>query len=450
MHQLPLRGLAKANALVIASSEWTAQSADELTEFLDQLTSAIDEIDPEQIIREVNEDREIAGFPPISSAEVAADALRERRLAWRRSAMALLESTPTPLMMEAMSLLVDKVKAEHSFTRFLHELVDDYALRMQPFLAREITGAERLVTRARDFAGSRPDAMPPIFDAMAELLANWEKLTRPIQISATLRGQRDEDSEHLAFTFRNLSVDLFNDYDLLNEAKILSKIIGRYFTALPKVALKTTEDFEALVGISAQVARRDAEMSYSVDIGTFSKSRLAIDKSGVEWRGHRTRLEAVRGVTWGAVRKSVNGIPTGTDYLISWNDGVVTTTAEFRNGAIFEAFIPKLWQGVGFRIVSEMATKLGAGGELRFGNMIARNDTVVLTRRKMFSSEPVEFKWADVSVTSADGSFVVNGPKGSKASEKIGYREIYNIHFFEALVRHAFEKGRVRLSEGFS
>lgn len=153
---------------------------------------------------------------------------------------------------------------------------------------------------------------------------------------------------------------------------------------------------------------------------------------------------------WGAVKKSVNGIPTGTDYLIAWNDGVSTTTAEFRNGAIFEAFVPRLWQGVGFRLVNEMAAALGAGGELRFGKMIARDDTVVLTQRKMFGSERVEFGWGDVAVRTADGSFIVDGPKGSKASETMSYREVDNIHFFEALVRQAFKNGRVRLSDAFA
>ena len=448
--ELPLGGLAKANALVMAASIWTAQTVVDLTDFLDALTSAADDVDIDQVVREVNEDREIAGFPSVSSADVAAESLRDRRQAWRRAAMATLERAPTAEMAEAMFVLVDKVSEEQRFPRFLHELIDDYALRAQPFMAREIAGAERLVAKAREVAGTRPDALPPLIEALKGLLVTWDELTHPVQISATLRGQRDEDSEKLAFAVRNLSIDLFNDHDLLDESQQVSTLVGSSFSALPRVASKIAEDAQALQDLSEQAAQQEADLAYAADVGTFGKSRLAIDKAGIEWRGRRTALSAVRGVRWGAIKKSVNGIPTGTDYLIAWNDGASTTTAEFRNGAIFEAFVPRLWQGVGFRLVNEMAAALGAGGELKFGKMVARNDTVVLTQRKMFNSERVEFGWGDVTVRTADGAFIVDGPKGSKASETMSYREVDNIHFFEALVRQAFKNGRVRLSDAFA
>lgn len=448
--ELPLGGLAKANALVIAASGWTARTVDELGDFLDALTGAADDVDAEQVIREVNEDRAIAGFPAVASVDAAAENLRDRRQAWRRAAMAVLERTPTAEMAEAMFILVDKVTEQERFPRFLHELIDDYALRAQPFMAREIAGAERLVEKARELAATRPDALPPIIDALKELLVTWDELTHPVQVSATLRGQRDEDSEKLAFTVRSLSIDLYNDYSLLDESQQVSALVGSSFSVLPRVASKIAEDAEALQDLSAQAAQQDAELAYAADVGTFGKTRLAIDRDGVDWRGRRTRLSAVRGARWGAIKNSVNGIPTGTDYLIAWNDGVTTTTAEFRNSAIFEAFVPRLWQGVGFRLVNEMVATLGAGGELTFGKMIAKNNTVVLTQRKMFSSERVEFSWGDVTVRTADGSFIVDGPKGSKASETMGYREVDNIHFFEALVRQAFKNGRIRLSDAFA
>jgi hypothetical protein len=87
---------------------------------------------------------------------------------------------------------------------------------------------------------------------------------------------------------------------------------------------------------------------------------------------------------------------------------------------------------------------------LKFGNMIARDDSVVLTRRKIFSGEPLIVDRPDVSVRSADGAFILDGPKGSKASEALSYREVDNIHIFEALVRQAFKNGRVRLSDAFA
>ena len=448
--QLPLAGIAKANALTIAGDRWAPGSVDELASFLDALSTAVDQVDAVQALREVNEDRDVAGFPPFSSAEAAEEVLRERRQHWRRSAIAVLERTPTTNMTKALFKLVDRLEVAERFPPFMHELIADYALRAQPFLSKEAAGAQRLLAKASDLAGTRPDALPPIIDALEALLTTWNELTYPIQLSATLLGRKDEDSEDLAFTVRGLSIDLYNEHRLVDEARRVSSLVGSSFSALPRVAAQIAEDAKALEKLSAEAAQEDADFAYAADIGTFSKSRLAINRGGIEWRGRRTPLAAVRAVRWGATRRSVNGVPTGTDYLIAWTDGTATTSAEFRNGAIFEAFVPKLWQGVGFRLLNEMVAALASGAELRFGGMVARNETVVLTRRKFLGSEPAEFRWGEVSVTTADGSFVVNGPAGSKASATMPYREVENIHLFEALIRQAFKNGQVRLSDAFS
>ncbi len=450
VRHMPLTGLAKANALTIAASNWTPNTAAELADHLDHLAQAADAVVIQQVLQEINEDRAVAGFPAVTTMAAAEEALHARKLHWRRMAMSLLERSKTSDMTEALSSIVEQAAGNRDDRRFMHDLVDDYALRMQPFLARETSTAEQLVEKISALAGTRADALPPLIRALERLLETWHSVTLPMQLSYKLRGQRDEDGSKLAYLVRNLSIDLFNEHDRLEEAKQLTFMVGKYFSNLPAISAKVAEDAETLHNISEAAARERDELTYAAELGLLAKSRLAIDPNGVEWRGRRTPLSSVRGARWGAIRRSVNGIPTGTDYLIAWSDGSITTTAEFRNGQIFEAFVPKLWRGVGIRLVNEMTSALRAGGQLRFGNMIVRNETVVLTRRKMFSSEQVEFKWADVSIKSADGSFIVQGPKGSKASEAISYRDVDNAHFLEALVRQAFEKGRLRLSDAFA
>lgn len=447
--QIPLSPLAKANALVMLAGVSAPDSAAELSAFIDELTSAIDATDIAQVVREVNEDRQIAGFPPVTSLEIADEAFRERRQTLRRIALALLDRTPTSQMTDALNMLVGRLREEKRFSNFLHEIIDDYALRAQPYMTKEMANAERLMAKAREVAGSRPDALPPLIDALRTLLGTWKELTHPIQVSATVRGRPDEEGESLAFSVRSLAIDLNNDHDLVDQARQVSDLLASSFVALPRVLSKVSEDAEALERLAAQAAEQDAELAYAADIGMISKSRIAIDRNGIEWRGRRTALTAVRGVRWGAIRRSLNGIPTGTDYLIAWHDGSVSTSAEFRSGAIFEEMVPRIWKAIGFRLLQEMSARLGAGGQLTFGKMLVRNETVVLTRRKMFSSAPVEFAWGDVTVKSADGSFIVEGPRGSKASETMSYRDVDNVHFFEALVRHAFKQGCLRLSDAF-
>lgn len=449
VENLPLSGLALANALIMVASKVPPTSMSELRRFVTKVVSAVEEAQLDQIVREINEDREIAGLPAISNEQITADAFQSRQHAWRRAVITALDQAPTAEMAEAMYELVKDAAGAHIFPRFLHEIVDDYALRAQPFLAKEVATAERLIEKARTLAGDRPDALPPIINALAALLITWEELTYPMQMSATLRGREDRDSENLAFMIRDLSIDLFNKHNLINESRQISEMVGSSFSALPQVAAAIAKDGIALDDLETQASAREAEISYAADVGKIFKTRLAISPAGLEWNGKVTALEDVRSVRWGGVNNSVNGIPTGTEYLISWNDGSQTTKVEFSNRRIFEAFIGCLWKALMEQIVSGILSHLRSGRALHAGNAIIKDTSVILRRKKFLGDEPAEYAWGDVTVTTFSGSFIINGPEGSKASAALSYRDVDNVHFIEMVVRYAFSKGITRLSDSF-
>lgn len=449
VENLPLSGLAMANALIMAASKMPPSSTSDLRQFIENVVAAVDEAQLDQVIREINEDREIAGLPAIANEQIADDAFQSRQHAWRRSVITALDRAPTAEMAEALYILVKDAADAHIFPRFLHEIIDDYALRAQPFMAKEVATAERLIEKARTLAGNRPDALPPIFAAIAELLNTWEELTYPVQMSATLRGRKDRDSENLAFMIRDLSIDLFNKHNLINESRHISELVGSSFSALPQVAGAIAKDGSDLADLETQASAREAEISYAADVGKIFKTRLAISPSGLEWKGKITPLEDVRSVRWGGVNNSVNGISTGTEYLISWYDGIQTTTVEFGNSRIFEAFIGCLWKALMEQIVSGILSHLRSGRELHAGNAVLKDTSVILRRKKFFGDEPAEYDWGDVTVTTYSGSFIINGPQGSKASAALSYRDVDNVHFIEMVVRYAFSKGITRLSDSF-
>ena len=153
---------------------------------------------------------------------------------------------------------------------------------------------------------------------------------------------------------------------------------------------------------------------------------------------------------WGGLRRSVNGIPTGTNYLIVWRDGRRIANVDFQNAAIFEEFTSRIWNTVGNQILSATVDTLRTGTKLRFGSALVGNTSVVLKRKKLFGEEDVEFPWSDVTVSTADGSFIISGPNGSKASAALSYCDVENVHFLEALIRHAFKNGVVTLSNAFA
>jgi hypothetical protein len=98
----------------------------------------------------------------------------------------------------------------------------------------------------------------------------------------------------------------------------------------------------------------------------------------------------------------------------------------------------------------EMSEALEAGKVLSFGDMTVEDRYVTLVKHKFLgSNEKVRLSWSDVHVWSANGEFVI----GSKADKKTygsgSYKDQWNIHLLDHVVRSGFKKGVDKLSDYF-
>ncbi|MGY2735563.1 hypothetical protein [Sphingomonas sp. UYP23] len=450
IEDMPLAGLAMANALAACAQQYPPGTLDDLVGFLIAMTSAVSEVTLGGTLREVNEDREIAGFPPFSSTDAAEEMLRERHQLWRRDVLSLLSRLPTTLMAEGLYRASERMAKSGALPTFMHEVIEDYALRTQPFLQEELTGAERLCEKAKDVAGSRPQALGPLIDALGELLETWEEVTRPIQRSMTILGRTDRDSERLAYMIRSLSIDLHNEHDLSEDARKLNAMLVRSFAALPGFIAKADEDREAIASFVAQKKQLEAKNTYVAEVGTFNKTRLSISSRTLEWKGRQYDVAQIRSARWGGISHSLNGIPTGTEYLIAWSDGTGEAVIKLRNKGIYEAYVERLWRVLAEPVISQIISELQTGRDLRVGAAVVRNESITLPCSKLFGEKRTQFGWHEVSFRTIDGSLVIDGPPKSKATARLSFREVANVHFFEALIRTAVTNGHARLSDAFS
>lgn len=447
--ELGICGLARANAIAgIAATqvEWTSE---DLARFIRELFGAADDVDQHRLLVDINEDRQLAGYPPVGGIPPIDDELERRRANWRQTLLRSFDDIPTDVMSGAMFRLAadtDKGAMPHS----LHEFIDDYGLRAQPFMAAEIGRARRLVEKAKSLAGTRPDALEPLIDALGTMLETWQQVTYPMHVSLAERGQSYEESEQMAFLVRDLAIELNNDHNLIAPARRISSMLHEAFAASPQIAGKISEDTEALAQLESESRERENELSYSARVGLFGRNKLSISSAGLEWNGQFYPAESIRSARWGAVRKSVNGVPTGTDYLIAWSDGsrreaVVT----FGKGEIFEAMAPRMVKLLILTILNRLFAGLLNGQDLRFGSAVVRDEGVVLNKPRFFGSDQIEYPWSEVSILSANGNLVISATAEPKAKAEISYRDVQNVHFLEIAIRTIFESGRNRLSEAF-
>jgi hypothetical protein len=150
--------------------------------------------------------------------------------------------------------------------------------------------------------------------------------------------------------------------------------------------------------------------------------------------------------TWGATRHSINGIPTGTTYTISFGDDRSTSTVETRRSSVYEEVIDRLWKTTGMIIITKLLKDFKNGQGLTFNNATIWDDGVSLTKSGgWFSSdEKKKFSWGEIQIYSSNGNFVIESLKDKKFVTAIAYQGVYNIHFLEQLIRMKFKDGNIR------
>ncbi len=438
--------LAFANLL---ATGFTAIGADEpqeeVTDHILALCHTSTAISAETVLRDINEDRGVAGFPEVRDLALIEAGLAERRRHYMNAMREALDRLPTPVLIHTLTRAIDQATRGGSVHAppLLDNLVDGYEVSCQGFLSAEDANVRRIVEAVRVAASSGPGAVDPLLDVLARVIRNWDAVAQPIQLSARAQGLTHEPSANLGLAIRALAVDLFNHHNMLTQAERLTKLIGEVFAELPQMADLADQDSDALrdIKIGRQQAEIDQqkwvqEISFHAEMGVVFKDRLSISPTGVAWNNQKYPLESISRVRWGGVRHSVNGIPTGTTYTVAFGDTSSEAVVEFRGEQIFEEFTGKLWRAVGTRLLIELLQRLKTGSKFTLGDAILDDEGIILTKVKFWGpNETHRCDWSEVVVWSADGAFHVALSSDKSIEATASYIHFNNAHILERAIR---------------
>src|SRR6218665_2353019 len=147
----------EANLLAAASEVVDADfSSDEVSDFIHDFALLVDDIDPEDVLRSINEDRAVSGFPEVRDIDLIEAELAERKRYYRNAIKAALNRLNSPELVSTMTMLVDNATlgGEVHAPELIDELVDAYAVETQGVLAKESQNADRLIRTALESAKS--------------------------------------------------------------------------------------------------------------------------------------------------------------------------------------------------------------------------------------------------------------------------------------------------------
>lgn len=450
-----LPALAQANLLAASFEGHDAQDAvNDLPELVIEISTLADEVAADDVLRDINEDRAIAGFPAISSIDEIEAALAERKRHFRDSIKGVLDRVDSSCIVDVMTRTLDDVTCggEVHAPEVIDLLVISYEDGSQEFLIKEAENVRTIIEAVREAASQGLEAVTKVVDRLERTARNWDRIAQPIQLGFKARGARHGPSMELANVIRELGVDLFNEHDMIVPAQRITSLLQELFAELPELVEHLDEDADTLSDILRRSEESEAhkeewerDITYSAEVGTVFKSTLSISPKGVSWKGQNFPLESVTRVRWGGTQHSINGIPTGTTYTIAFGDGKYEAVAQLRRQEVFISFIERLWNAVGVRLLIELLASLKAGNEVHFGAAQIRDDGVTLPRHKLWGSERVTRGWQEVRIWNADGCFCIGAEDDNKAYTGLSYLEIPNTHILERMIRAAFKKPGMRV-----
>ena len=459
-----LPSLARANLLADGLTRVVEQLPQrEVALWIVELADAYNEVEAEQTVTSLNEERSVAGFPAISDLQVVDAELQARRQYYIQAIKKGLDKLAAPSLVEVVTITVEEAtgSGDRQAPILIDDLVDSFEVEAQGFLEAETKNITLLVQGARKAAkdAEDPGHIDRLVTQLETVVKNWDLVAQPIQVSAHSRGTSHSLSHDVAGEIRNLAVDLFNEHGLLDISKRLTALQQEVFAEIDRVVEQSEEDASALNEIAEQRSQFLAEMegradswkreiTYEADIGVVSKNKLRISPDGVQWRGSKIPLEEIKRVRWGATRHSVNGIPTGTTYNIFVGGERGGARIQLRKQQIYSEFVDRLWKTAGVRLLTEMLESLQAGKRYRFGTAIVTDQGVELERRKLFgANERLPCKWTDLVIGNGAGTFYIAKKDEKKVAVELPYQDMDNVHILEAAMRLFWKSASPRLSD---
>ena len=112
------------------------------------------------MLRDINEDRAVSGFPEIRAADQIDAELAERKRYFRSSISEALNRFPSSALVDVMTRAVDDATAsgKHHAPELIDALVDSYEVEAQGFIQKESENIQKLIKAVRNSAKSGEEA----------------------------------------------------------------------------------------------------------------------------------------------------------------------------------------------------------------------------------------------------------------------------------------------------
>jgi hypothetical protein len=220
-------------------------------EWIVRFAYADEGISPDDVLREINEDRAISAFPLVKEVEHIEDELHERRRHYTDTIKLALDGLESMKLVEVVTAVVEQstMSGEDHAPLLIHELVDRYEAEANRYLLPEAENINHLIGQIRQAAVTGEASTRPLVEKLDQIIRKWDAIAQPIQLSMKAQGRDHDLSHEVAWSVRSLAVDLFNKHDILTQSQRLTELLQELFSEIPEISERVEQDADALKGI---------------------------------------------------------------------------------------------------------------------------------------------------------------------------------------------------------
>lgn len=228
-------------------------NSDDLAKFIQEVAHRAEDLNSGEVLRDINEDRAVSGFPEVKAVEQIEQELSERKRYYRNAIKESLDRLPSSKLVQVMTTTVDDATSggEKHAPALIDDLVDSYEVETQSLLQSTAENIQELIQSAKDAAPSGEGAVKPFVDKIDAAARSWDRIAQPIQLSAKARGTEHNLSNNLGWAIRGLALELFNKHDILSQTQQLTTLLQELFSEIPEIAERVEQDADALDNIAS-------------------------------------------------------------------------------------------------------------------------------------------------------------------------------------------------------
>lgn len=251
-----LSSIARANLLAAGLARLPDHNADDVAEWILEISWAFEDLDADELSVIINEERVVSGFPEVSDLSAVEAEIQERRRHYRQVIKSALDNLSPKELVEAVTVAVESATddGEKHGPIMIADLIDSYEVEAQGFLDKEEGNIRALVEKLRAAVDAeRPDStLAPMVNQLIQVVKNWDTVAQPIQVSTKSRGLDHDASHRVAGLVRGLAIHMFNEHGKLDFSQQLTNMLQEVFAEVGEVAERTAEDADALGEIAEQ------------------------------------------------------------------------------------------------------------------------------------------------------------------------------------------------------